>query len=127
MPKKRRLCGTMAAHMRLLEEYAPFRGRQRRLERDVVTVRGAPHQGRVVRPLVRRGDEDREEAGGDPALAHARQVELSVLAPVAQRTAVAPDPEQRVVVAVDDGNHSSSPGRSEYIAQSTRLPRGALQ
>ena len=31
-PARRRRCGTMAAHMRLLETYAPFRGRQARLE-----------------------------------------------------------------------------------------------
>ena len=34
----RRRCGTMAAHMRLLEEYAPFRARQARIE--LATARG---------------------------------------------------------------------------------------
>jgi Pregnancy-associated plasma protein-A len=39
MPRKRRLCGTMAAHMRLLEEYAPFRSRQRALEEHTALSR----------------------------------------------------------------------------------------
>src|SRR5512136_1567608 len=39
MPRKRRLCGTMAAHMRLLEEYAPFRNRQRALEEQTTLSR----------------------------------------------------------------------------------------
>ena len=39
MPRKRRLCGTMAAHMRLLEEYAPFRNRQRSLEEQTMLSR----------------------------------------------------------------------------------------
>jgi hypothetical protein len=40
MATKRRRCGTMAAHMRLLEVYAPFRGRQQRLERQTALRRG---------------------------------------------------------------------------------------
>ena len=52
MPRKRRLCGTMAAHMRLLEEYAPFRGRQRRLERQTALRRALAAAVRKP-PLVR--------------------------------------------------------------------------
>jgi hypothetical protein len=37
----RRRCGTMAVHMRLLEEYAPFRARQSRLETASVRRRSA--------------------------------------------------------------------------------------
>ena len=47
MPRKRRLCGAMAAHMRLLEEYAPFRGRQRTLEQQTTLRRALP---RVTKP-----------------------------------------------------------------------------
>ena len=39
MPRKRRLCGAMAAHMRLLEEYSPFRNRQRTLEQQTTLRR----------------------------------------------------------------------------------------
>jgi hypothetical protein len=42
MPRKRRLCGTMAAHMRLLEVYAPFRNRQRALEEHTTLRRALP-------------------------------------------------------------------------------------
>lgn len=38
---RRRMCGTMAAHMRLLESYAPFRSRQARLEVASVERRSA--------------------------------------------------------------------------------------
>jgi hypothetical protein len=65
MARKRRLCGTMAAHMRLLEVYAPFRGRQRRLER-LTALRRALAAAVPKPPLVKvpvvvnvvfRGDE----------------------------------------------------------------------
>jgi hypothetical protein len=38
---RRRICGTMAAHMRLLESYAPFRSRQARLETVTARMRSA--------------------------------------------------------------------------------------
>ena len=38
---RRRICGTMAAHMRLLESYAPFRSRQARLEQATTRMRSA--------------------------------------------------------------------------------------
>lgn len=38
---RRRLCGTMAAHMRLLESFAPFRARQARLEAACTERRSA--------------------------------------------------------------------------------------
>jgi hypothetical protein len=40
-PTARRQCGTMSAHMRLLEEYAPFRARQSRLEQHTARRRSA--------------------------------------------------------------------------------------
>ncbi|HEX9188951.1 MAG TPA: zinc metalloprotease [Vicinamibacteria bacterium] len=40
-PLVRRTCGTMAAHMMLLERYPAFRGRQFRLEAEYVRRRGA--------------------------------------------------------------------------------------
>jgi Pregnancy-associated plasma protein-A len=50
MPRKRRrLCGTMAAHMRLLEEYAPFRNRQRGLEEQTTLSRAL---ARVKKPAL---------------------------------------------------------------------------
>ena len=57
---------------------------------------------------------------------------LPVVAALPQRAAVPPDAQQRVVVAVDDRDHASSPGSSEYIAQSTagaepRVPVRAAQ
>ncbi len=52
MATKRRLCGTMAAHMRLLEEYAPFRGRQRRLEQRTAARRALREAVRVP-PLAK--------------------------------------------------------------------------
>jgi Pregnancy-associated plasma protein-A len=52
MPRNRRLCGTMAAHMRLLETYAPFRGRQLRLERRTAARRALPEALRKA-PLVK--------------------------------------------------------------------------
>jgi Pregnancy-associated plasma protein-A len=51
MPRKRRLCGTMAAHMRLLEEYAPFRSRQRQLEEHTTLRRALPSVAKP--PLVK--------------------------------------------------------------------------
>jgi len=42
----RRRCGTMSAHMRLLEEYAPYRARQARLE-DATTRRRAMRAAEV--------------------------------------------------------------------------------
>jgi hypothetical protein len=65
MATKRRRCGTMAAHMRLLEVYAPFRARQRRLEartalrrRVAAAVRKPPLvQVPVVVNVVYRSDE----------------------------------------------------------------------
>jgi hypothetical protein len=44
MARKRRLCGAMAAHMRLLEEYAPFRRRQAQLERRTAARRALPER-----------------------------------------------------------------------------------
>ena len=52
MVTKRRRCGTMAAHMRLLEAYAPFRGRQQRLEKQTALRRGLAAVARKP-PLVR--------------------------------------------------------------------------
>jgi hypothetical protein len=49
MPRKRRLCGAMAAHMRLLEEYAPFRSRQRTLEQQTTLSRAL---ARVTKPAL---------------------------------------------------------------------------
>lgn len=51
MATKRRLCGTMAAHMRLLEEYAPFRARQSRLEQETARRR-ALALAVAVKPLL---------------------------------------------------------------------------
>ena len=93
-------------------------GRKRRLERKLVAVRGAPEARRPIGPLVRRRHEDREEAGRDPAFPHARQVELSLLASLAERAAAPPDALERVVVAVDDGDDGRSASRQ-------RLPRPA--
>ena len=53
MARKRRLCGTMAAHMRLLEEYAPFRGRQRRLEQETTRRRSLAAAAAAKLPLVK--------------------------------------------------------------------------
>jgi hypothetical protein len=52
MATKRRLCGTMAAHMRLLEEYAPFRARQSRLEQETARRRALALAVTVKPPLV---------------------------------------------------------------------------
>jgi len=52
MATKRRLCGTMAAHMRLLEEYAPFRARQSRLEQETARRRALALALAVKPPLV---------------------------------------------------------------------------
>jgi hypothetical protein len=52
MVTKRRLCGTMAAHMRLLEEYAPFRARQSRLEQETARRRALALAVAVPPPLV---------------------------------------------------------------------------
>ena len=83
------------------------------LLRDDVAV-GGPHDGRArVGGLVVPGrNEHRKEACDDAALAHARHVEVTAVA-LEERASVAPDSQQRIVVAVDDGDHSSSPGRSE--------------
>jgi hypothetical protein len=48
----RRRCGTMAAHMRLLEEYAPFRARQSRLEEETARRRSLAAAAAVKPPLV---------------------------------------------------------------------------
>jgi hypothetical protein len=48
----RRRCGTMAAHMRLLEEYAPFRARQSWLEEETVLRRSLAAAAAVKPPLV---------------------------------------------------------------------------
>jgi len=49
-PSPRRRCGTMAAHMRLLEAYAPFRERQARIE--LATVRRRSAVAAALPPLV---------------------------------------------------------------------------
>jgi len=49
-PSPRRRCGTMAAHMRLLEAYAPFRERQARIE--LATVRRRSAVAVALPPLV---------------------------------------------------------------------------
>ena len=97
------------------------------LLRDDVTV-GGPHDGRarIGGLVVPCGNEHRKEACDDAALAHARHVEVPAVA-LEERASAAPDSQQRIVVAVDDGDHSSSPGRSEYSAQSCRRPMRAFQ
>ena len=102
--------------------------RQRLLHRHLVALGGAhDERARIGRGSVLGRDEDGEEAGGDPALAHPRQIEAALVVAFAQRAAGPPDAQQRVVVAVDDRDHASSPGSSEYIAQSTRRPSRGFQ
>src|SRR5581483_4280043 len=72
--------------------------------------------------VVAPRDEDGEETGDEPALAGAHEVEVRRRAAFAQIAPAHPRLEQRIVVTVDDRNHSRSGGRSEYIAKSTRLP-----
>ena len=53
MATRRRRCGTMAAHMRLLEEYAPFRARQSRLEQETARRRSLAAAVAVKPPLMK--------------------------------------------------------------------------
>src|SRR4051794_21989092 len=92
-------------------------GRQRILERHLPAVVGRHDPvTRVGRFFVGRGHVDREEPGCDAALAHPRQVEVPVVAALAQRAAAAPGAKKRVVVAVDDRDHAGLRSRAVAAA-----------
>ena len=114
--------GAFAAHPdkdgRHLERDAPGVGRidradVREVDQRAVVGLAGPEHARAAR------DEDGEEAAGEPARTRARQVEVALAVPgeeaIAGEVSGAPEPEQHVVVAIEDSLHR---GRSFHVAAS---------